>query len=1092
MNSFIENLNQWGENFLSFAWPMLWQSSLLIAGLFTFDLLFRRKLRASIRYALWLVVLVKLCVPPTLALPTSPAWWLHHTPSPAVAKPAPHYTITYDDAPMQPYIAPPTVAMPAPPLPRLELAGWALAGSMTVSVGLLLWLALRWWQVARMVRRATATEQFSEALDDALRLVGVPETGVPTVRLKIVEGRMSPAVCGLLRPVILLPRALAEKLSAGQLRAVLLHELIHLRRRDVWVNFLQALLQIFYWWHPLLWVANARIRRVREEAVDDAVMLALRDDADHYAPTLLEVAKLALHRPLASLGLVGIMESRHALRQRIERLVDFRAPRHAGLTLVSLLGILAFTAVAVPMGEGPAPVEKQLAPADLNTNVSTNESLGEPEVVTTNGRHAQMRAQNLVENVVATTAQPLGVASKTNRPMVLITAQIYQMRATEFEKVVKQMDSVNVPGGQSFVGTVGADHLTALHIQTSHGKPAKFFNGYTVVGYSTNGVEFDCLPLVGNQVVELAFGLNILGDLAKDGTNLIGKAKHTVNGRVTAENHGGIVACADNPDGLVKTKFVAVIGVEILTNKPPARSNQQKAVVVGKIIGTDTAKVLAEQSASDGSRVMTFKLDGTVREDALRRALLDAGVKIPPTVFYYSDGGILLVRGSLGQLALVNRALLKLNGTSPAEIEASMAGFSKRLAETKPDHGYPTNLFFTRTFKMDERTFRASLRKTGADISDLTNSPAVVGAAVKKLFTSLGVDLESPVGKSVFYNDQNGMLFVRATAGDLEVIEQAIQAFNYTPPQVHIKARFIEVPKGKGGASGFDWYLGQLNATNVKAGSSTPSNVPVSAANPLGVFPGNSVSSTQTLLKNSTPATAQLTGILTDPNFRVVLQALKNSSGFETLGEPEVVTTSGRQCQIRQTQVISLVTNFSLVEAVTNFNGKLERTTAILPGVMPLETGQVFDVVPAVLADGDKLDLEMTASSAEFFGYATIPSNTVPVIATNSAGETINLPSVWPAVQVYRKSAHVVLYDGQTAVLALRNPEQVKFAAPDSQREAAVANLIRDDRRKNHAGGNDILVFITATIVDPAGNRVHADEELPFAQKGIPPQPQAK
>jgi len=66
-------------------------------------------------------------------------------------------------------------------------------------------------------------------------------------------------------------------------------------------------------------------------------MLALRDEAEAYAPTLLAVAKLALNRPLASLGLVGILESRHALRQRIERLVDFRAPRRAGLTLVSLL-----------------------------------------------------------------------------------------------------------------------------------------------------------------------------------------------------------------------------------------------------------------------------------------------------------------------------------------------------------------------------------------------------------------------------------------------------------------------------------------------------------------------------------------------------------------------------------------------------------------------------------------------------------------------------------------------------------------------------------------------------------------------------------
>ena len=164
-------------------------------------------------------------------------------------------------------------------------------------------------------------------------------------------------MCGLFRPVILLPRSLAERLPPKQLRAVLLHELVHLRRGDVWVNCAQALLQILYWWHPLLWLANARIRRVREEAVDDAVMLALRDDAETYAPTLLEVAKLALHRPLATLGLVGILESRGSLRQRIERLIDFRPPRKAGLTLGSALAVLGFAALAVPMGEAPAPSE---------------------------------------------------------------------------------------------------------------------------------------------------------------------------------------------------------------------------------------------------------------------------------------------------------------------------------------------------------------------------------------------------------------------------------------------------------------------------------------------------------------------------------------------------------------------------------------------------------------------------------------------------------------------------------------------------------------------------------------------------------------
>ena len=390
MNIFIETLNLWGGNFLSFVWPMLWQSSLLIAALFVFDFLFQRKVRASLCYTLWLVVLVKLCLPTTLASPTSPAWWLWRKPSPPVViQPATHYTVTYDNTPL-PEI--PQTPLPAfvPPKPAMTLAAWLLVISASLSGALLLWLLVRWWQITQQVRRAKTAERLIALADDAQKIVGMKFK----LRVKLTANSMSPAVCGLFRPAILIPQSLADNFSDGQLRAVLLHELIHLRRRDVWLNFAQALLQIFYWWHPLLWLANARIRRVREEAVDDAVMLALRDEAEAYAPTLLEVAKLALNRPLASLGLVGIMESRHALRQRIERLVDFRPPRRAGLTLVSLLGILAFTAVAVPMGEGPAETNNSTLPVVSNNLNQTNSSVS---ATTTNSFEAKTNASRLVQ-----------------------------------------------------------------------------------------------------------------------------------------------------------------------------------------------------------------------------------------------------------------------------------------------------------------------------------------------------------------------------------------------------------------------------------------------------------------------------------------------------------------------------------------------------------------------------------------------------------------------------------------------------------------------------------------------------------------------
>ncbi len=68
MTSLVQTLNLLGAQAFQFAWSMLWQSSLLITLLFLLDLALRRRARAAVRYALWLVLLVKLVLPPTLAL----------------------------------------------------------------------------------------------------------------------------------------------------------------------------------------------------------------------------------------------------------------------------------------------------------------------------------------------------------------------------------------------------------------------------------------------------------------------------------------------------------------------------------------------------------------------------------------------------------------------------------------------------------------------------------------------------------------------------------------------------------------------------------------------------------------------------------------------------------------------------------------------------------------------------------------------------------------------------------------------------------------------------------------------------------------
>jgi bla regulator protein BlaR1 len=524
MNSPIETLNHWGDSFFNFAATMFWQSSLLIVMLFALEFLFRNKIRASIRYALWLVVLLKLILPPALALPTSPVWWLHFSPAKTQAP-----AIVIRDAQTIPIFPQQTLPVLNPAHSTLSPPAWMFIAASMISASLFVWLLVRWSQVNRNVRRAAGSEKLNAILDEARRLAG----SRLKIKIKLTEDSMSPAVCGLMRPAILLPRSLAEKIPPDQLRAVLLHEIIHLRRGDVWVNCLQTLLQIFYWWNPLLWLANARIRRVREEAVDDAVMLALAGDSDAYATTLLEVAKFAFNRPLASLGLIGILESRSALRQRIERLLNFSAPRKAGLTVASFLGIFIFGAVALPMGEGPG-------------------SLNQP---------------NSSANVISSQS----AATQTKLPQILIMTRFYQMRAADFEKTVSGLKfNRGKSNDDSFWSIISPEEISPVfeNLKSSGHQPILAPRVVTIsgqaaemsMGNATNRVEFSCLPIVKDGQVNLT----LLGKLVGFGENNF--VTNQFRARASIENDGGMVIDLRNPNEASGSNFVAIIGVRIVTN----------------------------------------------------------------------------------------------------------------------------------------------------------------------------------------------------------------------------------------------------------------------------------------------------------------------------------------------------------------------------------------------------------------------------------------------------------------------------------------------------------------------------------------------
>jgi beta-lactamase regulating signal transducer with metallopeptidase domain/Leucine-rich repeat (LRR) protein len=403
MDEVVNLLNAAGGTFVAFAFRMLVQSGLLIVALAVLDLLLRNRVKAVVRYWIWLLVLAKLVLPPSFSLPTGVAYWVpgpqSAPPAPAAAMaPAPSVSpagpVVISPEPGDPEFAPVTghvlegsapartVAAPAiiPPGPALTwqalaLLGWAVC--MAVMAVLLL-------RRTRFVRGLVA--QSHEAPPEIIELLrlGADRMGVRTpLAVKISPFTVSPSVCGLRRPVILVPQEMLVRLHTPELRSVLLHELAHIQRGDLWLNLLQALLQIVYFYHPLLWAANGRIRRVREQAVDETVLAGLGEEAEDYPRTLLRVSRLAFGPPALSLRLLGVVESRQALTERICHIASRPFPKSAkpGWAGCVLVALAAATLLPMARATSRTPAGRAADPAMLETIrglVAHNEALINP------------------------------------------------------------------------------------------------------------------------------------------------------------------------------------------------------------------------------------------------------------------------------------------------------------------------------------------------------------------------------------------------------------------------------------------------------------------------------------------------------------------------------------------------------------------------------------------------------------------------------------------------------------------------------------------------------------------------------------------
>jgi bla regulator protein blaR1 len=242
-----------------------------------------------------------------------------------------------------------------PIAPAMPVAA-AEAGSFSVTALLwMVWLGgfaavmgfwwLRWRRVCAAVRASepVAAGREAEFLRELQQAARVPAG----IRLAASAGSLEPGVFGIFRPVLLLPAGMAERLGDAQLKAILAHELCHVRRRDNLAAAVHMVVEALFWFHPLVWWLGARLVAERERACDEEV-LRLGSEPEAYAEGILQVCRFCLESPLACVS--GITGS--SLKKRIEEVMSSRGAHELNGARRFLLGAAGVAAVAVPVAIG--------------------------------------------------------------------------------------------------------------------------------------------------------------------------------------------------------------------------------------------------------------------------------------------------------------------------------------------------------------------------------------------------------------------------------------------------------------------------------------------------------------------------------------------------------------------------------------------------------------------------------------------------------------------------------------------------------------------------------------------------------------------
>jgi general secretion pathway protein D len=416
------------------------------------------------------------------------------------------------------------------------------------------------------------------------------------------------------------------------------------------------------------------------------------------------------------------------------------------------------------------------------------------------------------------------------------------------------------------------------------------------------------------------------------------------------------------------------------------------------------------------------------------------------------------------------------------------------------------------------------IQGTSTTRQHLLNDRQLVGRAdARTMLLSMGV--EFPPGASATFWPHTGVLIVRNTQDNLDMVDALVDQANASQPkQVEIESKFIEITQNNLKELGFDWLLGPFSingkvfgsgGTNVNSPAANPINFPFvdpATNQPIGQNPvtGGNRSGNLAISANAldallfpgaggvAPGIFGLAGVFTDPQFQVVIRALNQKKGVDLLSAPKVTTKSGQRAIIEVVREFRYPSTFTppQVPSISSSTGTtvVGGSTTVPVVVTPTtpqtwetrNTGVTLEVEPVVGGDATTIDLNLVPQVVEFEGFINYGSP-INAVGVNTIGGAIStsVPVLLtqnvinqPVFSTRKVTTSVNVWDGQTVVIGGLMREDVQKVEDKTPIIGDIPLIGRAFRTNvdQHIKRN-LIIFVTARVVTPAGLAFNNEEE---------------